>query len=69
MTLRLTDKGFRYTPSFDTDLKKRFAKMRSAEQKAKRDLVLAWTEAEAENAEREKERLNRVVTPMRKGIK
>jgi len=25
--LRITDKGFQYTPSFNTDLKKRFAKM------------------------------------------
>lgn len=25
--LRITDKGFRYTPSFSTDLKKRFQKM------------------------------------------
>jgi len=25
--LRITDKGFHYTPSFNTDLKKRFAKM------------------------------------------
>jgi len=25
--LRITDKGFQYTPSFSTDLKKRFAKM------------------------------------------
>ena len=25
--LRITDKGFQYTPSFSTDLKKRFKKM------------------------------------------
>jgi hypothetical protein len=31
--LRITDKGFQYTPSFSTDLKKRFAKL-IREQKA-----------------------------------
>jgi hypothetical protein len=31
--LRITDKGFVYTPSFSTDLKKRFAKL-IREQKA-----------------------------------
>ena len=25
--LKITDKGFKYTPSFDTDLKKKFAKL------------------------------------------
>lgn len=25
--IRLTDKSFRYTPSFDTDLKKKFAQI------------------------------------------
>lgn len=69
MTLRLTDKGFKYTPSFATDLNARFAKMRSAEAKVKRELVRAWTEAESENAEFDKERRSRVVTPMRKAAK
>jgi len=63
---RLTDKSFVYIPSHSTDLRKRFAKMRSEEQKAIRALVRAWTEAEAENAERDKVRSS--VVPMRKAI-
>ncbi len=64
---RITDKSFVYTPSFSTDLGARFRKMRSAEAKAKRALVLAWTEAEAENAERDSARSS--VVPMRKAAK
>lgn len=32
--LRITDKGFQYTPSFSTDLKKRFRKMIRDQQRA-----------------------------------
>lgn len=61
---RLTDKEFVYTPSHSSDISVRFRKMRSAEAKAKRELVRAWTEAEAENAERDKVRSS--VVQMRK---
>ncbi len=64
---RLTDKSFVYTPSFATNLGERFKKIRSAEAKAKRALVRAWTEAEAENAERDKARSS--IVPMRKAAK
>ena len=32
--LRITDKGFQYTPSFSTDLRKRFKKMMREQQRA-----------------------------------
>lgn len=32
--LRITDKGFQYTPSFSTDLKKRFRQMMRDQQRA-----------------------------------
>ncbi len=64
---RLTDPKFVYVPSFSTDLGARFRKMRTADAKAKRALVRAWTEAEAENAERDKVRSS--VVPMRGRVK
>ncbi len=64
---RLTDPKFVYVPSFDTDVGRHLRAARSAEQKEKRALVRAWTEAEAENAERDKVRSS--VVPMRKVTK
>ena len=45
--LRLTDKRFQYTPSFSTDLKKRFKKMIRAQQRAAAE---AAAKAEAASA-------------------
>ena len=36
--LRITDKSFRYTPSFETDLKKKFRKMERDRRQAAEDL-------------------------------
>lgn len=47
--LRITDKGFHYTPSFNTDLKKRFAKM-IREQRAAAEAAAKNTQAPASNS-------------------
>ncbi len=61
---RLTDKSFVYVPSFSTDVGRHLRKAKSAEQREKRILVRAWTEAEVENAERDKIRSS--VVPMKR---
>ena len=43
---RLTDKSFRYTPSFDTNLKKRFAQVMRQQRAASRSQVAADVRAE-----------------------
>ena len=41
--IRITDKSFRYTPSYNTDLKKTFKKMQQAVRAAATDSKLAET--------------------------
>lgn len=43
---RLTDKSFRYTPSFDTNLKKRFAQIIRQQRAAERGKPLAEAKLE-----------------------
>jgi len=47
--LRITDKGFQYTPSFNTDLKKRFAKM-FRDQRAAAEAAARNTQAPVSNS-------------------
>ena len=44
--IRLTDKSFRYTPSFDTNLKKKFAQVMRQQRAASRSPVSAEARTE-----------------------
>ena len=44
--IRLTDKSFRYTPSFDTNLKKKFAQVMRQQRAATRSQTAADARAE-----------------------
>ena len=48
--LRITDKSFQYTPSFSTDLKKRFKKMIREQQRAAAEAAAKATDASASNS-------------------
>lgn len=48
--LRITDKSFQYTPSFSTDLKKRFKKMIREQQRAATEAVAKAEAATASNS-------------------
>lgn len=48
--LRITDKSFQYTPSFSTDLKKRFKKMIREQQRAATEAAAKAEAAPASNS-------------------
>ena len=48
--LRITDKSFQYTPSFSTDLKKRFKKMIREQQRAAAEAAGKTPDAPASNS-------------------
>lgn len=62
---RITDKSFVYTPSFDTDLKKKFRIIIERERKLAREQA-ALRKAADEAQARADEEAKRVVAPIRK---